>query len=68
MADVSNGGVVPEPVRKTLEWLASEEAWTITTSFVEDGRFSYNPPADNIYSTPWGLARAALKTLEPSGV
>jgi hypothetical protein len=44
-------------LREALEWLASDNAWEVTT----DGRYSFVTMPESLYVTPWGFARAALK-------
>jgi hypothetical protein len=46
--------------REVLEWFASDEAWTVTPQYQEDGRYRFNTTPESIYATPWGFARAAL--------
>jgi hypothetical protein len=52
---------------EALRWLASDEAWEVTPSYQQDGRYRFNTTSDSVYATPWGFARAALAAVAGQG-
>jgi hypothetical protein len=60
--DTEAGGSTDTRLSDALRHFADESSWEVSISDLDINgtKFRFHPPTDSVYSTPWGVARAAL--------